>query len=69
MAARLYLNGDLVGSESDVIFAPFRIGSAARNWIGRSQFAIDPHFDGMIDDFRVYCGALDDAQVQTLAQA
>ncbi|WP_175948813.1 LamG-like jellyroll fold domain-containing protein [Burkholderia pyrrocinia] len=66
--ATLYVNGSVVGSADDVIFAPFRLGPTARNWIGRSQFAADPYFGGLIDEFRLYRNALDAEQIASLAQ-
>ncbi len=64
----LYLNGSEVGQTTGAAFTPWRLGPTAQNWIGRSQFSADPHFNGAIDDFRIYRGALPAAQVATLAQ-
>ena len=66
--ATLYVNGVALGSSSDVIFAPWRIGETAQNWIGRSQFPADPYFAGSIDEFRIYRGAMSGEQVALLAQ-
>ena len=66
--ATLYVNGVAVGSSSDVIFAPWRIGETAQNWIGRSQFSADPYFAGSIDEFRIYRGAMSGEQIAALAQ-
>jgi hypothetical protein len=33
------------------------------DWLGRSQFSIDPFFDGTINEFRIYDTALSPAQV------
>jgi hypothetical protein len=49
-------------------FAPFRLGATIENWIGRSRFAADAFFDGRIEDFRIYHGALDAAAIAALAQ-
>ncbi|MGN6807079.1 MAG: LamG domain-containing protein, partial [Trinickia sp.] len=64
----LYVNGVAVNSATDVIFAPWRIGETAQNWIGRSQFSADPYFSGSIDEFRIYRGAMSADQIATLAQ-
>lgn len=48
----------VVGTNSDLFLAPFRIWETGQNWIGRSQYAADPYFSGKIDDFRIYRGAL-----------
>jgi hypothetical protein len=41
-----------------MFFAPFRLQGTNRNWIGRSQNGTQPYFNGRIDDFRIYRGAL-----------
>jgi hypothetical protein len=64
----LYIDGSAVGSSSNIPLAPFRLGVGAQHWIGRSQYA-DPYFNGKIDDFRIYNGALSATEVLTLAQS
>jgi hypothetical protein len=49
--------------------APFRLGATGQNWIGRSQYGADPYFNGKIDDFRIYQGALSAAEVAALMQS
>jgi hypothetical protein len=34
------------------------------NWLGRSQYAVDPDYEGTISEFRVYEQALSSAQLQ-----
>jgi hypothetical protein len=68
-AATLYLNGSVIGSATDVVFAPWRVGPTAQNWIGRSQYSADPFFNGMIDEFRIYRGAMSGDQISTLVQS
>lgn len=65
----LYVNGSQVGQTAGAAFTPWRIGPTAQNWIGRSQFSADPYFNGAIDDFRIYRGALPADQIATLAQS
>jgi hypothetical protein len=55
---KLYVNGSVVGSNNDMFFAPFRLQGTNRNWIGRAQNSTYPYFNGRIDDFRIYRGAL-----------
>jgi len=62
----LYVNGSLVGSNAAMHHAPFRLGSTNQNWIGRSQYGSDPYFNGKIDDFRIYSGALSATQILAL---
>lgn len=64
----LYVDGGVVGSSSSILLAPFRLGETSQTWIGRSQYA-DPYFNGKIDDFRIYNGALSAAEVLVLAQS
>ena len=64
----LYVNGTLAGSNTAMRHSPFRLGATSQNWIGRSQYP-DPYFNGKIDDFRIYRGALTTAEVLALATA
>ncbi|KQV90280.1 hypothetical protein ASD15_23475 [Massilia sp. Root351] len=66
--ATLYVNGAVAGNNADMFLAPFRLGSTSQNWIGRSQYP-DPYFNGKIDDFRIYRGALSAAAVAALMTA
>lgn len=34
------------------------------NWLGRSNWSVDPYFDGVLEDFRIYDVALTTAQVE-----
>ncbi|MGU4701492.1 alginate lyase family protein [Burkholderia cepacia] len=65
----LYLDGNTIGSAADVALAPWRIGHTAQNWIGRSQYPANPWFDGLIDEFRIYRGALTADEIAELARA
>jgi hypothetical protein len=62
----LYVNGASVASNTNMFHAPFRLGSTSQNWIGRSQYSADPYFNGKVDDFRIYRGALSAADVLAL---
>ncbi|SDX33489.1 Alginate lyase [Collimonas sp. OK242] len=62
----LYINGSVVGKNPEMVLAPFRLGSTGQNWIGRSQFANDPYFNGLVDDFRIYRGALSAMEIAAL---
>jgi hypothetical protein len=62
----LYVNGALVGSNAAMSHSPLRLGPTSQNWIGRSQFGSDPYFNGKIDDFRIYRGALSADEVLAL---
>ncbi len=60
------MNGIEVGRNSAMTLKPFNLGSTTQNWIGRSQFS-DPYLSGLVDDFRIYSGALSASDVQALA--
>lgn len=62
----LYVNGVAAGTNTAMSTAPFRMSSTHQNWLGRSQYAADPHFNGLIDDFRIYHGVLTPAQIAAL---
>ena len=49
----LYVNGVLMGTATGVTLRPDDLGSTTNNWLGRSQFAADPYFHGIIDEFRI----------------
>lgn len=63
----LYVDGVAVGERTDLRLAPFRLGHTRQSWIGRSQYAADPYFAGLVDDFRIYTGALTAREVAALA--
>lgn len=64
----LYVSGVAVGSNTDMFLAPFRIWDSNQNWIGRSQDSSNPYFNGEIQDFRIYRGALSANDVASLAK-
>uniref|UniRef100_A0A1I8BEH5 Alginate_lyase domain-containing protein n=1 Tax=Meloidogyne hapla TaxID=6305 RepID=A0A1I8BEH5_MELHA len=65
----LYLNGTIAGQTKNPM-PPFRIGNTTNNWLGRSQFYIRPYdrpyFRGLIDEFKIYEGALKQKQIKEL---
>jgi alpha-D-xyloside xylohydrolase len=61
----LYVNGVEVGRNSALTLKPFNLGNTTQNWIGRSQYS-DPYLSGLVDDFRIYSGALSASDVQAL---
>ncbi len=57
--ATLYLNGAPVGTASiPTNLAPANYGATFNNWIGRDEFGGDPMFAGVIDELRVWNGAV-----------
>ncbi len=64
----LYVNGALVGINTNMTLTPADIGSTVNDWLGRSQYN-DPAFNGTIDEFRIWNGALSPLQVAINAAA
>lgn len=65
----LYVNGIAVRLNIAMLDSQLRSISTSRNWLGRSQFSADPYFNGLIDDFRIYQGALSAPQMAALVSA
>jgi hypothetical protein len=65
-ACTMFVNGAVVGSNPNLFHAPFQIGPMHQNWLGRSQHSTQPFFNGKIDDFRIYRGALTGEQIVAL---
>jgi hypothetical protein len=64
---RYYFDGKLKSELTNMTVAPKDVGKTYQNWIGRSPYVGDPYLDGLVDDFRVYSGALTAAQIKDLA--
>ncbi|MCB1125440.1 MAG: LamG domain-containing protein, partial [Verrucomicrobiae bacterium] len=64
----LFLNGEAVAGSNRLTQRPWQV-LARTNYLGASQFAADPAFNGQIDSLRVFGRALSVAEVRDLAQA
>jgi len=64
---RYYLDGKLKSELTNMTVAPKDVGSTYQNWIGRSPYTGDPYLNGLVDDFRIFSGALTDAEVKDFA--
>jgi hypothetical protein len=62
----MYVDGMPVSTNTAMFQAPFRLGGTTQNWLGKSQYSADATFNGLIDDFRIYRGALSAAQIASL---
>jgi hypothetical protein len=62
----LYVNGQVVGTNTNMTLTPASLGATTQNYIGKSQYN-DPYLSGQVDDFNIYSTALSAAQVATLA--
>jgi len=50
---RVYVDGELVGTNTGMTLDPVDYGPTSNNYIGKSQWP-DPYFDGMIDELKIY---------------
>ena len=64
----LYVNGVQAGQNTGMTLGPSLLGSTTRNYLGRSQFAADPSFNGAIDDFCIHSRALSAPEISALGQ-
>jgi hypothetical protein len=64
---RYYLDGKLKSELNSMTVAPKDVGKTYQNWIGRSPYPADPYLNGLVDDFRMYAGALKDSEIKDLA--
>jgi hypothetical protein len=64
---RYYLDGQLKSELSNISFGSDELGKTTQNWIGRSVYAPDPYLSGLVDDFRIYEGALSAEEISELA--
>ena len=62
----LYVDGLPVATNNAINLTPELLGNTTQNWIGRSQYPGDPYFDGLVDDFRIYNGALNPGEIASL---
>ncbi len=60
----LYVDGVPVGTNSAMTLVPSFLGITTQNYIGKSQYN-DPYFNGQVDEFRIYNGALSAGDVAT----
>jgi hypothetical protein len=64
---KVYLNGKQVAQAvTHAQVTPTDLGNTGQNYIGRSQFAGDPYFNGMVDEFRIYDRVLPASDVAQL---
>lgn len=61
----LYVNGELVDTEFNDLIDPLH--GQPFCYLGRSMYNSDPHFNGRIDDFRIYNYALSSEELTSLS--
>lgn len=64
VSASLYLGETLLASKETAV-SPANIDDR-NNWIGQSQYKVNPSFQGEYDEFRIYGAALDACQIGTV---
>ncbi len=64
---RYYLDGQLKSQVDEMSFSSAELGATTQNWIGRSVYQADPYLSALVDDFRIYGGALTAEQIAELA--
>ena len=62
----LYIDGNAVGTNSNMTLNPSSLGSTTQNYLGKSQYS-DPNLTGSVDDFRIYARALSGGEVAALS--
>lgn len=62
----LYVNGQVVGTNTSMTYHPSAFGASTKNYIGKSQYS-DPALDASVDEFNIYDRALSASEVASLA--
>lgn len=62
---KLFVNGGLVATNNSMTIDPANLGTTT-NYLGKSQFANDPLFAGMLDEVQFLGNALTDTQVMAM---
>jgi len=61
----MYVDGQLVGTLTNITNTLDALGATTQNWVGRSQYDADPYFNGAVDDLRIYEVVLSEDGVAT----
>jgi uncharacterized protein len=65
----LYVDGELVGSNTSPRTSPLALGATSHNYLGKSQNVKHPYLPGAVDDFRLFGRALSADEIAALAGA
>ncbi len=60
--AKLYVNGEMLGINEETTIDPIDVDPEL-NYFAKSQFAVDPYFEGKIDEVKIYNYALTTEEV------
>jgi len=61
----LYVNGQVVGTNTSMTLNPASLGNPGNRWIGRSQYG-DPFLDASVDEFHIFDRALSRAELLSM---
>jgi len=61
--SKLYVDGHVAASSSNLLLTLKDLGDNDNNWLGRSQYPQDQDFDGSIAEFRIYDGVLSEETI------
>ena len=64
----LYIDSLAAATNTGLTLRPADLGAIDYAYLGKSQFGLDPYFDGQLDEVRIYRRALSATEVQTLFQ-
>jgi hypothetical protein len=64
----LYLDGDEGAKNTKITMNPSDMGDSRRNWLGRSQYDIDPYFNGKFDELVISCRPFTVDEVRLLSE-
>jgi glucose/arabinose dehydrogenase/type 1 glutamine amidotransferase/regulation of enolase protein 1 (concanavalin A-like superfamily) len=62
---QLWLNGEVVATNTNMTLRPADLGVTTQNYIGNSQYP-DPLINGTVDDFNIFSRALSQSDIQAL---
>lgn len=65
----IYINGKKTASNEHISISPDVFGNLNANYIGKSQFNVDPYLNAYIDELRIYNQALNEKQIIGLYNA
>lgn len=65
--AKMYINGELRATNTDFTLDLDYTGDSNCNYLGKSAYAADAYYDGMIDNFQIYDSALTQEEIAVLS--
>lgn len=64
----MYLDGEEGPKNNKITMNPSDMGKSLRNWLGRSQYDVDPYFNGKFDELVISCRPFTVDEVRLLAK-